>query len=102
MVAEKRNVHSEIPDRIICTEVISPKELLLTELDGRREEAEHREEDRHLKEHRKTSSHRADAGLLIEVHHRLLFLHCILLVRILLIELVDLRLDHLHLRRRLV
>ena len=46
---------SEFDDRIVCTEVICPKELLLTKLDRCREESEHREEDRHLKEHRETA-----------------------------------------------
>ena len=97
MVTDKRHVHSEIPDRIICTKVISPKELLLTKLDGSWEESEHREEDRHLEKHWKTSSHWADAGLLVKVHSSLLLLHRILLIRILRIDLIHLRLDHLHL-----
>ena len=91
MVSEKRNVHTEIPDGIVCAEVISPQELLLTELDGSREETEHRKKDRHLEQHRQTATHRADSSLLIKIHHRLLFLHGVLLIRILRIQLVDLR-----------
>ena len=102
MITQKRNINTEIPDRIIRTEVISPKELLLTKVNTCREETEHRKENRHLEQHRQTSTHRTHTSLSVEIHHRLLLLHCILLIRILLVKLIDLRLEHLHLSRRLV
>ena len=102
MITQKRNIDTEIPDRIIRTEVISPKELLLTKVNTCREETEHRKENRHLEQHRQTSTHRTHTSLSVEIHHSLLLLHRILLIRILLVKLIDLRLENLHLSRRLV
>ena len=48
------------------------------------------------KEHRETSAHRTDSRLLIQIHHGLLLLHGILLIRILGVQLVNLRLENLH------
>ena len=75
MIPVKRYPERQVENGIVRTEIIGPKETLLAELYGCREETEHGEEYRELQQHRKTSSHRVDTGSLVQVHHRLGFLH---------------------------
>ena len=99
MVTDQRNPRPEADDRIVGAQVVGPKEGLLAQLDGCREETEHSPQDRELEKHRQTSAHRADPGPLVEIHLGLLLLERVLLLRVLLVQLVDLRLDGLHLGR---
>ena len=99
MVAEQRNSRPEVNDRVVCAEVIRPQEGLLAQFDRGREEPEHRPEYRELEQHREAATHRVYSGALVNIHHSLLLLEGIFLLWIFLIELVNLRLDCLHLRR---
>ena len=100
MVAIEWNVERKIEDAIIRRKVVAPQERLATQLDTCREETEHRNQDWHLNQHRQATSHRADARFVVECHHLLLLLHCILLTWILSIQSIDLRLDYTHLCSR--
>ena len=100
MVADEGDPASEFEDGVIGRKVVSPKERLLTKLDGGREETEHCPENRECKQHRQTSSHGVHARPSVEVHRGLLLLHCIFLLGIALVELLNFRLESLHLGRR--
>ena len=100
MVPVQRNVERKVKYRVEAAQVVRPQEMLLSQLYGGREEAEHRIQDRQLQEHRETSAHRADSGAPVKLHHRLLLFQGILLLRIFLVQLVHLRLDDSHLGGR--
>ena len=72
----------------------------MTQLDSRREEHEEGDQDRHLQQHRQTATHRTRTGTTIQLHRRLLTLQRLLLTRILGVDLLHLRTQHTHLRRR--
>ena len=91
--AEEREVVAQSPDIgaprdqiVVSREVISPKEALLTQLNGIRYEIEHRNPDWHLNQHGQTAAERTGTILRIEGHRLLLALQGVLFVRILRID----------------
>ena len=86
MIAEDRDVGVPGEEGIVGRKVVGPKEGLVTQLDGRREEVEECDEHRPLDEHRQTAARGANTHLAVERHHLLLLLHGIGLVGVLLVE----------------
>ena len=91
----------EIEDRgrIGCRKIADPaEERRVPHLDGDEQDLVEREEDRDLDQHRPAARDRIDLLLLVELHHRLLQAHAVVLEPLL--QLLHLRLQLLHLGHR--
>ena len=74
-IADKRYIAFPGKNGVVSREVGCPQETLLTQLDGRREEAEHGYEQRHLQQHGQTPAHWAHTHFIVESHRCLLAFH---------------------------
>ena len=99
MVAYEPEVAVPFHERIVGAEVRHPQEALPAQLNGVRHKVEHGNPDRHLDEHGQAATQWRHAILAVFGHHCLLLLHLVFRLVVLLRSLVELRLEHTHLRR---
>ena len=82
-------------DAIIRRQIVCPEKTLAAKYDFSRKESEHGIENRHLQEHRKAACKWIYARLTIEGHRSRLLRHWILAF-MLLVDLINFRLQHAH------
>ncbi len=97
---DERDVGVPADDRVVGRQVVRPKEALVAQLDGRREEHEQGDQDRHLEQHGQASAHRAGPGAAIKLHDRFLALEGLFLSRVFRVDLFHLGAEDPHLGRR--